>query len=109
MALLLQITQAVTTAADTLNKAANTAVAPTEESISLWDLAIKGGPILIPIGILSVVAVYVFFERLFVVQRYSKIDTNFVNQIKDHVYYGNIDAAKSLRFFQINMWRQKNF
>ena len=96
MALLLQITQAVTNTADTLNKAANAATAPTEQSISLWDLAAKGGPILIPIAILSVVAVYIFFERLFVIQKYSKIDTNFVNQIKDHVYYGNIDAAKSL-------------
>ena len=96
MALLLQITQAVTTTADTLNKAANAAATPTEQTISLWDLAQKGGPILIPIAILSLAAVYIFFERLFVIQRYSKTDTNFVNQIKDHVYYGNIDAAKSL-------------
>src|SRR4051794_14802736 len=96
MALLLQITQAVTSAADTLNKAADTAAAPTEQSISLWDLASKGGPILIPIALLSIAAVYIFFERFFVIQRYSKIDANFVNQIKDHVHYGNIDAAKSL-------------
>jgi len=96
MAILLQITQAVTGTADSLNQAANAAAAPTEQSISLWDLAQKGGPILIPIAILSLIAVYIFFERLFVIQRYSKTDTNFVNQIKDHVYYGNIDAAKSL-------------
>jgi biopolymer transport protein ExbB len=96
MAILLQITQAVTSTADTLNNAANTASTPTEQSISLWELASKGGPILIPIAILSIIAVYIFFERLFVIQRYSKIDTNFINQIKDHVYYGNIDAAKSL-------------
>jgi biopolymer transport protein ExbB len=96
MAILLQITQAVTGTADTLNNAANTASAPTEQSISLWELASKGGPILIPIAILSIIAVYIFFERLFVIQRYSKIDTNFINQIKDHVYFGNIDAAKSL-------------
>ncbi|HKR04121.1 MAG TPA: MotA/TolQ/ExbB proton channel family protein [Bacteroidia bacterium] len=96
MALLLQITQAVTNTADSLNQAANAAAAPVEQTISLWDLAIKGGPILIPIAILSLAAVYIFFERLFVIQRYSKTDANFVNQIKDHVYYGNIDAAKSL-------------
>ncbi|MEO5570968.1 MAG: MotA/TolQ/ExbB proton channel family protein [Bacteroidia bacterium] len=96
MAILLQITQAVTNTADTLNNAVNTTAAPTEQSISLWELASKGGPILIPIAILSIIAVYIFFERLFVIQRYSKIDTNFINQIKDHVYYGNIDAAKSL-------------
>ena len=92
MAILLQITQSVTNAADTLNNAANLAAAatpPTEQSISLWDLAQKGGPILIPIAILSIAAVYIFFERLFVILRYSKIDQNFVNQIRDHVYFGN--------------------
>lgn len=99
MAILLQIIQSITNTADTLNKAANIAAAaatPTEQSISLWDLAQKGGPILIPIAILSIAAVYIFFERLFVIMRYSKIDQNFVNQIRDHVYFGNIDAAKSL-------------
>lgn len=96
MAILLQITQAVTNAADTLNKANLAATTPTEQSISLWDLAQKGGPILIPIVILSIIAVYIFFERLFVIMRYSKIDQNFINQIRDHVYFGNIDAAKSL-------------
>lgn len=97
MSILLQITQTVTNAADTLNKAAlNGAAPPTEQSISLWDLAQKGGPILIPIVVLSIAAVYIFFERFFVIQKYSKIDQNFINQIRDHVYYGNIDAAKSL-------------
>ena len=96
MSILLQVTQAVSGAADTLSKTANTAAAPTEQTISLWDLAIKGGPILIPIAILSIAAVYIFFERLFVIRKYSQIDQNFINQIRDHVTYGNIDAAKSL-------------
>lgn len=96
MSILLQINQTVSGAADTLNQAANAAAAPTEQSISLWELAIKGGPILIPIAILSVAAVYIFFERLFVIRKYSQMDHNFMNQIKDHVTYGNIDAAKSL-------------
>lgn len=99
MAIVLQITQTATTVADTLNRAAQIAAAtvtPTEQSISLWDLAQKGGPILIPIAILSIAAVYIFFERLFVILRYSKIDQNFVNQIRDHVHFGNIDAARSL-------------
>lgn len=99
MAILLQITQTATSTTDTLNRAAQVAAAtvtPTEQSISLWDLAQKGGPILIPIAILSIAAVYIFFERLFVILRYSKIDQNFVNQIRDHVHFGNIDAARSL-------------
>ena len=96
MSILLQITQTVSGAADTLNQAATTAAAPSEQSISLWDLALKGGPILIPIAILSVAAVYIFFERFFVIRKYAQMDQNFINQIRDHVTYGNIDAAKSL-------------
>ncbi|HRH66758.1 MAG TPA: MotA/TolQ/ExbB proton channel family protein [Bacteroidia bacterium] len=95
--IILQITQTVGTAADSLAQAASTAVSPpVEQSISLWDMAVKGGPILIPIAILSVMAFYIFFERLFTIQRFSKIDMNFMNQIRDYVHSGNIDAAKAL-------------
>jgi biopolymer transport protein ExbB len=41
-------------------------------------------------------AVYIFFERYFTIQRFSKWDVNFMNMIRDHVHNGNIDAAKSL-------------
>jgi biopolymer transport protein ExbB len=91
--LILQVTQ---TATDTMANAAQALNKPAEQSISLWDLANKGGPILIPIGILSVMAVYIFFERYFTIQRFSKWDVNFMNMIRDHVHNGNIDAAKSL-------------
>jgi biopolymer transport protein ExbB len=94
---ILQVTQTATqTVADTMAKTAQVATPPVEQSISLWDLAQKGGPILIPIGILSIMAVYIFFERYFTIQRYSKWDTNFMNMIRDHVHTGNIEAAKSL-------------
>ncbi|MFM9051458.1 MAG: MotA/TolQ/ExbB proton channel family protein, partial [Bacteroidota bacterium] len=74
---------------------ASTSTSPAaEQSISLWDMAQKGGPILIPIAILSMAAVYIFFERYFTIRRLSNIDMNFMNQIKDHVHSGNIDAAR---------------
>jgi biopolymer transport protein ExbB len=96
MGLLLQITTTTTAIADTA--AALTAAAPvkTEQSISLLELVVKGGPIMIPLGLLSIAAIYIFFERFFTVKRFSKIDNNFINQIKDFVHHGNIDAAKSL-------------
>lgn len=93
--MILQITQNTGAVADTLHKAA--AATPTiEQSISLWDLAEKGGPILIPIALLSIAALYIFFERFFTIQRYAKIDMNFMNQIRDHVHHGNIEAARAL-------------
>lgn len=88
--ILLQIAQP----ADTANLSA-----PAEkvvESITFWDLAVKGGPILIPIAVLSLMAVYIFFERLFTIQKFSKTGVNFMNQIRDNVHHGNIEAAKVL-------------
>lgn len=88
LGILLQITQN--------SMQAPTAAAPTTQTITLWEMAEKGGPILIPIGILSVIAFYIFFERYFTIKRFSRIDMNFMHQIKDHVHTGNIDAAKAL-------------
>ena len=88
LGLILQIAQSSVVPADVTPKVV--------ESISLWDMAHKGGPILIPIGILSVMAIYIFFERYLTIKRFSKIDMNFMHQIRDHVHSGNIDAAKAL-------------
>ena len=92
LGIILQIAQT----GDSLNQVVQAVDQPTEQSISLWDMAQKGGPILIPIAILSIIAVYIFFERLFTIQRFSKSDLNFMHRIRDHVHSGNIDAAKSL-------------
>ena len=102
MYILLQITTGAGTMADSLNMAATAATTPmttapvAEQSMSLWDMASKGGPILIPIAILSILALYIFFERLFVIMRFSRLDQNFMNQIRDQVHQGNIPAARSL-------------
>lgn len=95
MSILLQIT---TTLTDTAAQAAAslTPPAPTESSMSLWDMASKGGPILYPIAILSILAFYIFFERFFVIMKFSRLDQNFMNQIRDQVHQGNIPAARSL-------------
>lgn len=68
----------------------------TVKSLSFLDLIIKGGPIMIPIGILSIAALYLFFERLFYINRAARMDQNFMNTIKDSIHRGNIDAASAL-------------
>ncbi|MBK7964886.1 MAG: MotA/TolQ/ExbB proton channel family protein [Bacteroidetes bacterium] len=95
MSILLQITSTLT---DTAAQAAAslTPPVPTESSMSLWDMASKGGPILYPIAILSILAFYIFFERFFVIMKFSRLDQNFMNQIRDQVHQGNIPAARSL-------------
>jgi biopolymer transport protein ExbB len=89
MSLILQITSAAT---DTLTAAP----AVTEETLTLWELALKGGPIMIPIALCSVIAVYIIIERYFSIRKSSKDDPNFMNNIRDFISNGNIDAARSL-------------
>ena len=91
--IILQVTQSMSAIVDTANVATGSHVT---QSISLWDMGVKGGPILIPIALLSVIAFYIFFERLFTIRRYSKIDMNFMHQIRDFVHNGNVEAAKIL-------------
>jgi len=73
------------------------ATAPSEETLSILELIAGGGwYIMIPLGILSVLAIYIFIERFLLIQRVEKVDPGFMDQIKDFIYDGKIDAAKSL-------------
>jgi len=67
-----------------------------ELRMSYWELAMKGGWVMVPIVILSLVAVYIFFERFFAIKKASEIDTNFMNRIRDYIHEGKIDNALTL-------------
>lgn len=69
---------------------------PGETSISFIDLAIKGGWVMIPILLLSFIAIYIYVERYYVIRKAGKEDTNFMNRIKDYIYDSKIDAALAL-------------
>lgn len=71
-------------------------VQPKQDTLSLLDLIMKGGIIMIPMGILSILTLYFFFERFMTISKASKLDANFMNNIKDYVHNGNMDAAKAL-------------
>jgi biopolymer transport protein ExbB len=71
-----------------------------EKSISIIDLIFTGslaGQVIIGVlFLLLIVAIYIYFERLFAIKEASKVDANFMNQIKDHVSKGKIDSAQLL-------------
>jgi biopolymer transport protein ExbB len=67
-----------------------------EMKLTLLDLAIKGGWVMIPIILLSFVAAYIFIERFYVIRKATKEDQNFMNRIKDYIHEGRIDAALAL-------------
>lgn len=74
----------------------NQAVEAEELTLSYWELAFKGGPVMIPIIILSLIAVYIFIERYFVIRKLSKEDINFMDKIKDFIHDGKIESAQTL-------------
>ena len=71
-----------------------------EKTLSIVELIKSGGLagqlIIALLTALLVVALYIYFERLFTIKAASKVDPNFMNQIKDHVVNGKIEAAKAL-------------
>jgi biopolymer transport protein ExbB len=91
-----QITQGI----DTLNKSILSVPAlptqPAPHIMSAMDIVTKGGIIMIPIGILSIVAIYVFIERYMTIRRHIKSDVNFMNSIHDFILHGQTDSALTL-------------
>lgn len=79
---------------DTVNQAVQ---ASTSQSgnMSLGDLIMMGGWLMIPLLVLFLIAVYMFFERLIAIRRASKLENNFMNIIRDHIVTGNVSAARS--------------
>jgi biopolymer transport protein ExbB len=73
---------------------------PVETSVpkemTLLDMTILGGWVMIPIILLSFVAAYIFIERFYVIRKATKEDSNFMNRIKDYIHDGKIDAAIAL-------------
>ncbi|MBE7648443.1 MotA/TolQ/ExbB proton channel family protein [Tenacibaculum finnmarkense genomovar finnmarkense] len=56
-----------------------------------------GGQIIIAIlFVLLAVALYIYFERFFAIKAASKIDKNFMDEIRNFVTSGDLDSAKEL-------------
>lgn len=66
------------------------------ESLSFWELCLKGGFIMIPLALLMVVSIYVFVERWIVIRRASADDDTFMKRIKDFILEGDPEAAQTL-------------
>jgi biopolymer transport protein ExbB len=64
--------------------------------MSYWELAVKGGWVMIPIALLSILGVYIFFERFFAIKKASASDINFMNRIRDYIHEGKVENALNL-------------
>jgi biopolymer transport protein ExbB len=101
LGIILQITQGTPVVHDTVNHVVQatqqvTQTAPAQVSLSLWDLVLKGGVIMIPILICSLLAVYFFIERYIALRKAGKSDKNFMNNISTLVQDMKLDSAKTM-------------
>ena len=71
-----------------------------QKTLSIIELVTSGGTagivIIFILFLLLIVVIYIYFERIFAIKAASKADSNFMNQIKDHVSNGKIDSAQML-------------
>lgn len=90
--LMLQTDSAVQAAVETVAETAK------PENITLWDMAVSGGWIMLVLALLLVLAIYIFIERYLTLNGALKgeEDNVFMNNIRQYVHEGKVDEARSL-------------
>ena len=85
-----QMEQAVTEVAE---NPVLTEVVEVANEMNLWDMAVKGGWIMIILALLSVLCIYTFVERLMVLRKAAKVDPVFMERIRDYVKTDDLISA----------------
>ncbi len=67
-----------------------------EQSYSLIQMAAKGGWLMIVLAILSVIAIYIFGKKWWMIHKAQQVDKNFMRDIRDYIHEGKVKSALSL-------------
>jgi biopolymer transport protein ExbB len=73
-----------------------TGTEPVNQSLSIIDLALAGGFMMIPIVALSLVAIYIFVERFLTINKANQDPEPFMHRVKEKVLKGDINGARLL-------------
>lgn len=93
---LLQAVQGMQSTADTLMQNAQPATATIQpKEMNVLELLLQGGWLMVPLLLMSLVAVFVFVERWMAIKKAGQIDDNFMNIIRDNILSGNVTAARN--------------
>lgn len=71
-----------------------TVVESAQQSISILELASKGGVIMYPLALMWIIAVYIFVERLLTINKAGRVPESFMNNVRNLVERGDINGAK---------------
>ena len=91
----MNILQIPTAAIDSLQNI-STSVETSTITMNAFDLALKGGWLMVILLILLFLSIYVLIERTLVIKKARQEDATFMNRIKDYIHEGKVDAALSL-------------
>ena len=95
--LLAQVQDVTGAAQQLLEQQAATPPQPVETTLTVWQLIEYGGwYIMGPLGIMSVIAVYIIIERSMAINRALREEKDFMSKIRDYVSEGKIDSARNL-------------
>ncbi len=89
----MQVTDTVKQIADTANHAAQQLAAIPNQNLRFGDMLIKGGWVMLPIGVLAVLGLVIFFERYFTIRKASKNESNLMMQVRGSIVAGNLESA----------------
>ena len=87
---------ATTEMAQTAASAMQAAPQQVEQSFSLIQMAAKGGWLMIILAILSVIAIYIFGKKWWMIHKAQQVDRNFMRDIRDYIHDGKVKSAISL-------------
>ena len=84
--------------ATTIDTLAGAVTTSSPERVTLWDMALNGGWIMLLLALLLVLAIYIFIERYLTLNGAlkGKEDSEFMERIRQYVHEGNVDGARQL-------------
>lgn len=89
--ILAQVAGAMADSLATENPVLTPVVAP--EKMDMWEMACKGGWIMIVLAVLSILCFYILFERIYTIRKAGKEDPMFMDKVKDYILSGDIKSA----------------
>jgi len=98
----LNITKTTNTVADTLAavppvvQESVTTVVKEAQTLSLWNLLMEGGVLMIPLLLCSIIAVYIFVERFLAIKKAGNTPADFMQRIKEKIAEGNVTGAANV-------------
>jgi biopolymer transport protein ExbB len=93
MTLLFIQAQVADTAHKVVDSLSRTGQVTPPQELRFGDLLISGGVIMIPIGILAILGLVIFFERYFTIRNASKNESNLMLQVRSSIVTGNLESA----------------